>query len=55
MQCDYLLLRHQEGKILEWPQCFHEVHDNRQFILCCEEWVMRTVFWIVEPRAGELS
>ena len=55
MQRDCMPLQHPEGPVSEWPQNFHDVLDNGPFILCCEEWLVFTVFWILVPLAGEFS
>ena len=53
MQSDHMLFPHSQVPVLEWPQHFHDMLDNGPFILCCEEWLVLTVFWILEPLAGE--
>jgi len=53
MQCDRMPLRHPLGAITECPQIFPDVIDNGPFILCCKDWLVITVLWILEPLAGE--
>jgi len=55
MQSNRLPLRHSKGPESEWPQNFHDVIDVGPFILRCEEWVVITVFWIVQPLTGDFS
>jgi len=51
MECDCLPLWNPQGRILEWSQSFRQILDNRPFILCCEEWLEISIFWILEPLA----
>jgi len=52
-QCDCMPLWDPHGPISEWPQYFHDILHNGPFILCCEEWPVFTVFWIMQPLACE--
>ena len=53
MQCDRMPLRHPQGPVSECPQNIHDILDNGPFTLCCEEWLVITVYWILEPLRGE--
>jgi hypothetical protein len=52
-QCDCMPLRHPKGPISKWPQYFHDIIDNRPFIVSCIERPVITVFCILKPLACE--
>jgi len=49
VQCDCMPVQHPLGPISEWREYFQDILDNRPFILCCEEWLVMAVLWILEP------
>jgi len=53
MQSNSMHFQHPQGAVLEWPENIHEVLDDVQFILCCEDWPVITQLWINNPLMGE--
>jgi len=54
MQSYHMPIPYPQGPVSEWLQNIHNTLDNGPFILCCEEWPVITVFWIIKPFVGEL-
>ena len=47
-------LGHPHGAVPEWPYIFHDTLNDGPFILCCDERLVITIFWNLEPLTGEL-
>ena len=46
IRCNCMPFRHPQGPVSEWPQHFHDIDNNRPFVLSHKEWPVFTVFWI---------
>jgi len=55
MQSNYIPFQHPQGAILEWLYNIHDILNNGQLNLWCEEWPRMSVFGIVEQLAVGFS
>jgi hypothetical protein len=53
MQCIQIPVQNPQCPVSEWTHNFHNLLDDGLFILWCEEWLVITVYWILEPQMGE--
>jgi len=53
MESNYMPFQHPLGPVPEWSWNFHDALDDGLCILCGEAWPVISVFWILEPLAGE--
>jgi hypothetical protein len=54
-ECDCRPLRQPQGLIVEYPYYNHDIIGNGLSVLCCEEWPVITVFWMLKLLAGQFS